>query len=223
MSRRRGRAGTQQSAARIQQVIHPFPSVSEVQTVVHRKLRSTCNTGGNYDIFPRDIMDAWCVAATTTSAYQLACAVQIRSIKLWVMSSTAAGSGSAAITTYSGSSLPGLGSRSRVLTVNALGQNENGFGQLKAPKRLTGEALWAWSTAQTFSTYPLFSIDVGATARVVIELEYNAQINSGLAAGPTTVQGSLSGATVGVVYSRAINSASGTGWTLLDGQGLAAI
>ncbi len=159
-----------------------------------------------------DILDLYCMAATSTSAYQLFNAARVVSVEVWAPAGLDTG-GSNMITNTCFLEYPamvastGFGGRSVRIVDTSTSLDEPAHVRGSPPED-SYAAMWTFNTAVA-NTNALFNIGGPLTGYVVdVTLELTLR-DSSLAPQPVTA--AVSGATVGQIYVRALDSASGSG------------
>ncbi len=143
--------------------------------------------------------DLLCVAATTTSAYQLANAVRIRKVEIWG-TATNVFTPVTVSCDFSGSSAGSFGP-SRIISDTSVGATRVAHVVAKPPRDSQANQ---WQSSSSAST--LFTLVLPTLA--VVDIHYSLTMRD--SAGATSVTGAVAGATVGQLYVRALDSPSGT-------------
>ncbi len=185
------------------------PFVPQTMTVLKRLrfVSSGPNDPSGYSITNTDLMDLYCMAVTTTTAYQIFNAVRIVAVEVWVPS--------ALDTTNNGMVInscflefpamvlsTGLGGRSVRLVDTSCSLDHSAHVRANPPEG-SYAAMWQTNTAIA-GTNALFNIGAASTGCIVdltIELAIR---DSALAPQPVTA--AVVGATVGQIYVRPLSS-----------------
>ncbi len=179
-------------------VDHYPPQIVPSLSFGHR-FRFQASGATTANITVKDLGDLLCMATATTTAYQLASAVRIRSVEIWGPPSS-----SLAPVTVScefSSSTIGMIGPSRIVSDTSVGSAR--VAHVKAKPPLDSQAnLWQLSTsANTLFTLVL---PVGA----IVDIKYSLTMRD--SSGFSVVTGTVTGATVGQVYLRPLDSDAAT-------------
>ncbi len=169
---------------------------------VDHKFRFQASAAGSSTITTDSLGDLLCVAATATSAYQLAKSIRIRRVEMWGPPASNLSPVTVALEWEALSA--GSFGNSIKLSDTSVGSTRVAHLNAKPPKS-TQVSMWQSATAgnNLFTlTYP-----VGA----IIDIHYSMTVRED--AGAQAVTGAVAGATVGQVYCRNLDS---TGSNLLN-------
>lgn len=170
--------------------------------VIKKRLRfqaSTASTGLN--LSAQSFGDLWCVAATATSAYQLAESVRLRRISIWSPPSASLVPVTCSID-WLGSAAGTFGNSKRVSDTS----------MSQAPARVTaappegsqvGQWLAASGNSQTIVT-------LAYAAGSVIDIKYDLIVRDAATSASVAAALGVAGATVGANYIRPLDSTAGT-------------
>jgi len=149
----------------------------------------------------RDFCDLWCVAATATSAYQLASHVRVKKIEMWAPMA----SDLVPVTIscdWSGSTSAGVYGKSNRVSDTSIGSSDGAHIVTRPP---AGSQIAQWiSTAGGTLTL----CDLSYPINTIIDVTYELVVKDDGAA--TAVTGAVAGATVGANYIRSLDSGSAT-------------
>ncbi len=167
------------------------------------------NNPGGYSITSTDLLDLYCMATATTTAYQIFNAVRVVSVEVWAPGALDTASSAPVINTcfieYPALvAATGLGGRSVRMVDTSTSLDEPAHVRA-APPEESYAAMWAFNTSIA-GTNVMFNIG-GPISGFVVDVTLELTIRDS-ALAPQTVTGSVSGATVGQVYVRALDSTS---------------
>jgi hypothetical protein len=143
--------------------------------------------------------DLMCVAATTTSAYQLANAVKLRKIEMWGPPSSSLVP--VTVSADFAGSTSGAYGPSRIRSDTSVGATRVAHLVVKPPK---DSQVSQWQSAISGNQLATLVFPAGA----IIDIHYTMTVRD--TASVQAVTGAVAGATVGQVYVRALDSPSGT-------------
>ncbi len=147
-----------------------------------------------------ELLDLLCMAVTTTSAYRLLASVKLKRIRIWAASS----SGSAPVTVafQPSSTVSGSFGSSVTYSDTVLGTARNAFLDVKIKDR---DQVGQWHDANSNAGYGVITVPQGAVVDLTMSftfLESSADVSA--------VSGSVSGATIGAVYTRYLDNSQAT-------------
>ncbi len=180
--------------------IIPRPPQFTSSFIVRKKLRFKAAAAGTTALTPASFGDLWCVAATATSAYQLAQFVRLRKIEMWGPMA----SDLVPVTVscdWTGSANPGTFGRSNRVSDTSIGASEPAYISTSPPAGTQISEWLASNSPQALCslTYPLGTV-IDVTYELVVRDDGTAN----------AVTGAVAGATVGANYVRALDSVSAT-------------
>ncbi len=176
---------------------HP-PAIPTTITV-GRTLRFRAASAGTYTVTFQDLGDLLCVAATATSAYQLASNVRLRRIEVWAPMA----SDLVPVTTSVEFPLSAgvVAGNSVIHSDTSMGSNSPAHVRCRPP-RLTLDGFQQIAN----NSNPAFKLVVPANS--IIDVSMTLTIRDDGSTNPVT--GAVAGATVGATYCRALSSTSST-------------
>jgi hypothetical protein len=169
------------------------------------------NDPSGYSVTNTDLMDLYCMAVTTTSAYQIFNAVRVLSVEVWVpaaLDTTNSGMviNSAFIEFPAMVISTGLGGKS-VRVVDTSCSLDRAAHVRAHPPEDSYAAMWTTNTSIA-GTNALFNIGAAATGCIVdVTLELAIRDS---ALSPQPVTAAVAGATVGQIYIRPLSSTTST-------------
>ncbi len=167
--------------------------------MIGKTFRFKAASAGTYTITWKDLGDLWCVAATTTSAYQLANTVKIRAIEIWAP--------------MAADLIPVTTSVEWVAT-NGVGQGNSALKSDTSMGSNSPAHVFARPPKRTLEGFTQFSGSSDSAFRVVLPLNAIIDVHLTLAiredGTASPVGGAVAGATVGANYVRALNSNTST-------------
>ncbi len=166
---------------------------------VDHKFRFQANAAGTSTISTVSLGDLLCVAATTTSAYQIAKSVRIRRVEMWGPPASNLTPVTVSLEWADGSA--GTYGNSIKISDTSVGSTRVAHLNAKPPKS-TQTSMWQSAT----SGNNLFTLIYPSGA--IIDVHYSMTVQED--AGATAVTGAVAGATVGQVYVRSLDSPSAT-------------
>lgn len=172
---------------------YPPPIYSTVQ--VDKVFRFRCTAAGTYDISFADLGDLHCFATGSTTAYQLARNVRLRAVEIWAREPSSGDPVTIScefLATGAGIAGPG-----RVYTDTSAGPARPAHLWIRPP-RTSAASLWQGSGNQS----DFMSLVLPDEATIDVHYSYTMYENTVSAA----VVGTVTGATAGTVYVRALNS-----------------
>ncbi len=178
-------------------ISHPQPF--QPSFVLKKRIRFKAVAAATTTLTQNDLLDLWCVAATTTSAYRLASAWRLRKIDIWGPMA----SDLVPVTVscdWSGSTTSGMYGRSNRVSDTSMGSTEPAFISTRPPP---GSQLSQWNSGTSSLALCVLTYPAGS----VIDLTYDVVCRDDGTAAATTV--AVAGATVGANYVRALDSTSG--------------
>jgi len=176
---------------------HP-PSIPTTITV-GRTLRFRAASAGTYTVTWKDLGDLLCVAATTTSAYQLASNIRLRRVEIWApMASDLVPVTTSVEYLVSGGVVAG---NSVIHSDTSMGSNSPAHVRAKPP-RYTLEGF------QQIASNTDVSFRLVVPVNAIIDISFTLTLRDD--GSGAAVTGAVAGATVGALYCRALTSTSST-------------
>jgi hypothetical protein len=179
-----------------------------------KKFRFVNGSASTSDVIDgRGITNMLCMATGATTAYELIYGARIRRVKVWCLNSS--GGGTSCSVQWNGSiGSDGFGTPGIVISDSQLGTSTPAMVDTRPPK---GSLADTWFVSG--NTNKIFVIRSTSTYYVDIWLDlilYNNLSGSSPAQTPTIVTGSVTGATVGTTYVRALDSSGGNNLAPVD-------
>jgi hypothetical protein len=165
--------------------------------VVHKKLRFQAVAASTSALQFTSLGDLWCMAATATSAYQIASHVRLRKIEIWGPMASSLVPVTVSIDWTGSASLGGFGKSNRV-SDTSIGASQSAH-LVAIPPPNSQIAMWAAASSTNVIctlTYPLGAI---------IDLTYDLVVRDDGSAA--SVASAVVGAAAGAVYVRSLDSA----------------
>jgi hypothetical protein len=159
------------------------------------------NTLANEPITVADLFNLVCVALTTTTSARLCDAVRIRKVEIWSPPQDAGAVSTASITWRDPAAGPGTSSR--VLSDTSMGADRCAHVLMRPPKKGVQQF---WLNPTSTDTILLISGQVDS----IVDVELTQIIQNGDTA-PVSA-GTLSGATAGKIYTRALDVTAGNSY-----------
>lgn len=188
--------GTRQNQVRMNGS-HPPPFTPSITVSKHQRFQASA--AGTYSIKASDLGDMICMAATATSAYQLARTVKLNSIRIWgppadtLVPVTVSLEWAGITTATQGSSL--------TVSDTSIGSTTPACVR-GSPPRTARASQWQLAT------------DVGVLCTIIVPLNAIIDVRYSFVmeekSGVTSVTGAVAGAAAGQVYCRALTSTSST-------------
>ncbi len=196
------------------------PATVDQGMIVRRKVRfSNSNSSAaviNHRLQCRDFADNLCVGTSATTASQLAVSFRIRALKFWISSYASTAPGSFGLQFLVNNTYVTPGGSQRSFSVACVSNSIPAYLEVKPLKtELAGQ----WLNAFAATPNRLLDLNVGAGTVVLCELDIEYVLNQNQTG--QAVSAAVSGASIGQIYTRALDSASGTNlWPPVTGQGL---
>jgi len=168
--------------------------------VMKKRLRFKATAAATTVLTVSSFGDLWCVAATTTSAYQLAQFVRVKKIEMWGPMA----SDLVPVTVscdWTGSNSPGFFGKSNRVSDTSMGSAECAHISTRPP---TGSQVAEFLPASNSATVCSLVYPLGA----IIDITYDLVVRDDAAA--QSVTGAVAGATVGANYIRSLDSPTAT-------------
>ncbi len=187
------------------------PPIPQTMSVLKRiRFVAGANNPGGVSITSTDLLDLYCMAATTTSAYQIFNAVRVVGVEVWAPNALDTAGPSPLINTAfiefpAMVASTGLGGKSVRIVDTSASLDEAAHVRANPPEE-SYAGMWAFNTAIA-GTNVLFNIG-GPSSGYIVDVTIELTIRDS-SLSPQTVTGAVAGATVGQVYVRALNSTSG--------------
>lgn len=169
--------------------------------IMRKKLRFQAASASTTTITPENLGDLWCVAATATSAYQLASNVRLRKIEMWGPMTDTLVPVSVRID-WTGSAGPGSFGKSNRVSDTSMGSMEPAHVVSRPPP---DTQIGQWLNAQDATTNLCL---ITYPANAIIDVTYDLVVRDNGTA--YAVGGAVAGATVGANYVRALDSVTGS-------------
>lgn len=176
------------------------PSWSSTISVGYTQ-RFVCNTAGGVAsraVGIKDLLDLKCVAATATSAYRIFTGVKINRISMWCANTAATAANTIQLEWTNSASI--IGSSSRMVTDTAVGTTNVAYITTKPP-RGGNSADWIGNVAANTTLFEI-TCPQGTIIDVAISVTFADDETA------TAVSGAVAAATVGILYTRALDSSN---------------
>lgn len=174
------------------------PPQLNLSFVLRKRFRFLAAAAGTTALTALGLGDLWCVAATTTSAYQLAHFVRLRKVEMWgPMSSSLAPV--QVLIDWTGSTTAGVFGKSNRVEDLSMGSTECAHVVSKPP---AGSQISQWIASNSNSQLCNLSYPINA----VIDITYELVVRDDGSA--VAVTGAVAGAVVGANYIRSLDSPS---------------
>ncbi len=148
-----------------------------------------------------DLGDLFCVAATTTSAYQLGAAVKVKHIEIWGPPSSSLDPVTVSVE-WLGTTAGTFGN-SLLVSDTSVGATRVAHIKSRPP---VGSQVAQWQPSASTATICQLTFPVNA----IIDLRYSVMLRGDNGGSPVAVTAAVAGATVGQLYCRALTSTSST-------------
>lgn len=178
----------------------PHPPQFTPSFVLKKRLRFSAVAASTTTLTPQNLGDLWCVAATTTSAYQIAQSVRLKKIEIWGPMASDLVPVTVSVD-WTGSTVPGLFGKSNRVSDTSMGSTEPSYITTKPP---AGSQIAQWLSASDTQNLCKLTYPLGA----IIDIHYEFVARDDGAA--VAVSGAVAGATVGVNYVRSLDSVTAT-------------
>jgi hypothetical protein len=189
----------QQFSGRGGRIPHPTQFTSSYM-IMKKKLRFQASSATTFSLFPQSLGDAWCMAATTTSAYQLAENVRVRKIEMWGPPASNLVPVTVSVD-WSGSTTPGVFGKSNLVSDTSVGSTEPAYISTQPPP---GSQVAQWLSSASQLVLCVITVPLNG----ILDISYDIVVRDDASAH--SVAGTVAGATVGANYVRALDSVSGT-------------
>ena len=171
--------------------------------VLKKKLRFQAGSASTYVLTTKSFGDLWCVAATATSAYQLASHVRLKKIEVWAPMAADLVPVSVVLD-WTGSSSAGSFGKSNRVSDTSMSSVAAAHIASKPPAE---SQISQWQDANSTNELCRLTLPGGA----VIDVTYDLALRDNAAA--QTVSAAVAGATVGANYIRALDNQTGLSLT----------
>jgi len=168
--------------------------------IVSKKLRFQASASSARTLTVKSFADLWCVAATTTSAYQLASHVRVKKVEMWSPMAADLTPVTCRIDWTGSASVGGFGKSNRV-SDTSMGASSPAHLASRPP---ANSQISQWCEAASTNEVCRIDVPVGT----VIDLTYDLVVRDDASA--LAVTGAVAGATVGANYIRSLDSVTNT-------------